>query len=632
MDILVGVASWHERTLRWLHTFRKYNQTAEIHLYLTHDDNLEPHQELIKKCAHAYHADIRLSSLSSAKWAERGNCVYLGFQWHAIAMSAMESPDARIIRTDVHDVIFQGDPFEMLPADMGNLIYQANEGLQTRHNPYQLGWYRHSSRFDAFNESFDLENQWVYNSGMIAARGEILQYIADANQHARFGTWADQTETQMAVMSLCNAGIAQLHEASTALFFPMNHQYTTHGQGEFNNGQFVIDDLTTPAVVHANGDDCKPVIDRIWHPNNARLLAHRIINDIEIESPTVAAYISTTRVRDCVDTVDSLLSQTVRLDQIIIYDDCDPTYDWQHDERWQCSYARAERSCIPITMIDGYAKGQVRNHEIARSTIASDYIWRIDDDEVAEPDVLQKMLNTFEPDVAAVAPLVLDPRNNMPHHPLVSSQIEDIITHDNIQWFAYSGPAREVDHLYSSFTYKRSYANHSYLKLSPVGHREETVFTYGFKQAGYRNMVCDAVIWHNRDTRTGIHANPAFHQVYQQHDEQIFHQYMQNAGVQFTKIFPIFCGHGIGDAEVLARVIPDIIEKYGRDHKIIISCRPNSPQWEIMSQFDVTMIDSAIGNVKGFGQLSIYSWMDEHNWNSSVEDAYRQLYKLGVKT
>ena len=73
--------------------------------------------------------------------------------------------------------------------------------------------------------------------------------------------------------------------------------------------------------------------------------------------------------------------------------------------------------------------------------------------------------------------------------------MDNIEIEPNIQWGLIK-ELKQVEHLYCSFLYRAGIVDYN-LGLSRVAHREETLFTYGIKQKGYRVLaVPDAVCWH----------------------------------------------------------------------------------------------------------------------------------------
>jgi beta-1,4-mannosyl-glycoprotein beta-1,4-N-acetylglucosaminyltransferase len=272
----------------------------------------------------------------------------------------------------------------------------------------------------------------------------------------------------------------------------------------------------------------------------------------------------------------------------------------------------------------GDKKGQVLNHQ--KSIIESDteWIWRLDDDNVPEYDVLEKLLSVVDEKTGAVGGLVLDPKfTNSVKPDAASNKIEDIFTGLNIQWFKHEGIS-EVDHLYSSFIYRREAAKHGYcMELSPVGHREETIFTYEMKRNGWKLLVNpDAVTWHFRNSEGGIRSYPD--QSLWQHDEAVFAK-----KINLWSIIPInrkivILNNGLGDHLAFRHILPEMKNKYGVEN-ILIACCFN----EVFADDGVALIpiqDAILYFNNNIIACDIYKMMWDMNWKGSLVDAFRRMY------
>jgi hypothetical protein len=271
----------------------------------------------------------------------------------------------------------------------------------------------------------------------------------------------------------------------------------------------------------------------------------------------------------------------------------------------------------------GERKGQVLNHQKTLEKATTEWIWRCDDDNVPSPDVLEKLLSVATDEVGAVAGLVLEPSQYNNWKPnFVTNNICDIYNGYNIQWFRHNGIS-EVDHLYSSFIYRRVAGEHGYcMELSPVGHREETIFTYEMKRNGWKLLVNpNAVTWHFRFKDGGIRS-------YNQHslwenDEQYFTNKMQEWNVNIDKKI-IVLNNGLGDHFAFRHVLPELIDKYGKDNLIISACYP-----EVFKNDGIKLI--SIGEaIMMFGEdkidnYNVYKFMWDNNWKKSIVEAFREM-------
>jgi cellulose synthase/poly-beta-1,6-N-acetylglucosamine synthase-like glycosyltransferase len=138
--------------------------------------------------------------------------------------------------------------------------------------------------------------------------------------------------------------------------------------------------------------------------------------------------------------------------------------------------------------------------------VTTDIIWRCDDDAIPESTCLERLLAEMKDGVGAVGGCVFfGPPEPMPDIP--KNDIKLIYTHPNAQWFK-STEIVEVDHLYSTYIFRREAANPDYgIGLSPKGHREETIATFDMKKRGWKIIFNPhAITWHIRQPTGGIRA------------------------------------------------------------------------------------------------------------------------------
>jgi hypothetical protein len=232
-----------------------------------------------------------------------------------------------------------------------------------------------------------------------------------------------------------------------------------------------------------------------------------------------------------------------------------------------------------------------------------DWVWRVDDDAVPEPNVLENLAKHIADDVGAIGGSVLNP----PHKPIyldASNTIEKIETEPNVQWGLIK-EVKEVEHLYCSFIYRAGIHDYN-LGLSRVAHREETLFTFGLHQKGYKILVApDAVTWHMKNPQGGIRDGSKEEMFY--HDEQIFRNTL---AYRDKTVVVLNCG--MGDHIVFSHVLPEI------KNPAVFSCYP-----EIVPGGSIAEAQSLFGDL---GQFNIYGKMDQWKWKDNLENAYRRLY------
>jgi GT2 family glycosyltransferase len=318
----------------------------------------------------------------------------------------------------------------------------------------------------------------------------------------------------------------------------------------------------------------------------------------------------------------SVAFQTHKPKKILIFDDGDHK-DLREDSTYTSIFNLFFSLGIEWTVVFGDRKGQVDCHQRAIQMADTDWIWRVDDDDAPEPNVLELLIENIDDKVGAISGLILTPGPQQIDNGQASSKIEDIYTKPNLQWFLFEG-VREVDHLNNSFLFRKEAAKHGYcMDLSPVGHREETMFTYEMKLAGYKLLVDPrAKIWHLRNPQGGIRSYES--SFFWQHDEKVFAEKLKSYKIQAVanKIFVLDCG--LGDHFAFKMVLPEIREKYKNSKISIAVAYPEA----FADEEDITLlsIQDAKNLMKDIDDHNVYKYMITHNWQGKLVDAYRKMY------
>ena len=303
----------------------------------------------------------------------------------------------------------------------------------------------------------------------------------------------------------------------------------------------------------------------------------------------------------------SILLQTRKPDKLIIYDDGEQK-DLREIPIFQHLFRTAVEKGVDLFVAFGARKGQHFNHQNS-NTSGFDFVWRVDDDEVPEPNVLEKLLSYIKDGVGAVGGAVYTTGATVPGG---TNKLVDIYHTPNLQW----NPGHivtEVEHLYSSFIYRAGIVSYN-LELSPVAHREETLFSHELKRAGYKLIVDTSIkTYHYRADTGGIRAhNNAF---FYEHDERIFKKKMEEFGYKLINV-----NNGIGDHYAFLNILPQLQEKY--KHLILGVVYP-----EVFKGVkNVTLIP--INASEKYTDDNIYKWMIDNKWTDSIVKAYRTM--LGV--
>jgi GT2 family glycosyltransferase len=300
--------------------------------------------------------------------------------------------------------------------------------------------------------------------------------------------------------------------------------------------------------------------------------------------------------------IQSIINQTRLPDKLVIFDDNDNPKDTREDPKYKYLFSLLDNKNIPWEVIFAAKKGQHYNHQIANS-MGYDWVWRVDDDNSPEQNVLENLSSYIADDVGAIGGSIITPEWGM--NPVkATGKIEDLDNEPNIQWGKIN-EVKEVDHLHCSFLYRAGIVDYN-LGLSKVAHREETLFTYQLKQKGYKNLVIpNTITWHAKSSTGGIRSQN-LEELYN-HDEKIFRNIIE---LEDRTIVVLDCG--MGDHIVFKHVLPDI------KNPLVFSCYP-----DIVPGRSIAEAVRLYGDINSY---NIYRKMDEWNWTDSLENAFRKLY------
>ena len=308
--------------------------------------------------------------------------------------------------------------------------------------------------------------------------------------------------------------------------------------------------------------------------------------------------------------IQSVINQTRKVDLLIIYDDNDEPIDVRELPVYQQLFKVMDLKGINWEWEFAGKKGQHHNHQKANERATRDgydFVWRVDDDNSAESNVLENLekfiLSLKDTKVGAVGGAVLTPNwDTTPRK--ATGNIIDIDHESNIQW-GIINKVQQVEHLHCSFLYRAGIYDYN-LALSKVAHREETLFTHGLHNKGYKLFVIpNTITWHFKSDTGGIRSTN--NKELYDNDEKIFRNLLN---LQDRTIVVLDCGKG--DHIVFKHVLPLL------DNPIVYSCYP-----EIVPGKSIQEAKNTIGDIESY---NIYKKMDEWKWNQSLEKAFRKMY------
>ena len=301
-------------------------------------------------------------------------------------------------------------------------------------------------------------------------------------------------------------------------------------------------------------------------------------------------------------TLNAIINQTKKVDKLVIFDDNDEPQDMRSELVYSYFFQMLDIKGIAWEWVYAHKKGQHHIHQMA-NTMGFDWVWRVDDDAIPEPNVLQTLFNYTSKKVGAVGGAILTPPFQFESF-RPTGKIENIDTEPNIQW-SFIHKVKEVEHLHCSFLYRAGVHDYN-TGLSRVAHREETLFTYGLYLKGYKILaVPNAVSWHLKNPNGGIRSETN-QKLYEQ-DELIFRN---TIAYKDKKIVVLNCG--MGDHIVFSHVMPDITNAE------VFTCYP-----DIVPGRSIAEAKVLFGDIE---QWNIYRKMAQWKWTDNLENAYRKMY------
>lgn len=302
--------------------------------------------------------------------------------------------------------------------------------------------------------------------------------------------------------------------------------------------------------------------------------------------------------------LNAIINQTKPVDKLVIFDDNDTPQDMRKELIYSYFFQMLEIKGIEWEWVFAQKKGQHHIHQMANRS-GYDWVWRVDDDAIPEPNVLEELYSWVDkwPNLGAVGSHIWTPPY-LPNTAGVTGRIDNIDSEPNIQWGKFS-VAQEVDHLHCSFLYRAGIADYN-LGLSRVAHREETLFTFQLQQKGYSILVVpNAITWHMKNPEGGIRSETK-REMYE-HDERIFRNVL---AYRDKTIVVLNCG--LGDHIVFSHVLSEI------KNPEVFTCYP-----EVVPGKSIAEAHALFGDID---QFNIYAKMDQWKWKDSLEKAYRKLY------
>lgn len=344
------------------------------------------------------------------------------------------------------------------------------------------------------------------------------------------------------------------------------------------------------------------------------------IDGITVVVPTRDRYFTTLPL-----TLAAVINQTRKPDKILIYEDGEYR-DLRNDPVYRNIFMICDMKGIKWEFFQSPHVGQAECHSHSMADAKTKFIWRLDDDVVPEPDCLERLMAYMDEKIGAIGGCIYFTGQPIQEFPIGVSinKIKDISVAPNAQWFHHPEMDKiiEVDHLYSSFLYRVAAADPLYASgLSRIGHREETLLSFGIKRRGYRvAFLPGAVSWHLHEATGGIRGEKD--QALWEGDEKVFAKLLNEWGVD-TKVKKIIVlNNGLGDHLIFKSVYEKIKEKHGP--LTIACCYPEV--FEDDKDVTIISIADAARLVKNIEDYNIYGMMAISGWKQPMAEAYLKMY------
>lgn len=211
----------------------------------------------------------------------------------------------------------------------------------------------------------------------------------------------------------------------------------------------------------------------------------------------------------------SIINQSLLPYEIILVDDND-NKDFYNIKIFKEILKLIKLKGVKFSYFYGESKGQVYAQQIALNNCSTELIYKMDDDNILESNVLEILYNTITKSdkIGAVSGLILNDKDKKRELNQISdlyNKIDDIYSNFNIQMCGIqSKDIKRVEHIYSNFLFKVSLIREYALEFYPSGHREDTVVTYELYLKGYDLLINpNCIIWHLNENNGGnrLHEN-----------------------------------------------------------------------------------------------------------------------------
>jgi glycosyltransferase involved in cell wall biosynthesis len=198
----------------------------------------------------------------------------------------------------------------------------------------------------------------------------------------------------------------------------------------------------------------------------------------------------------------SIVNQTRLPDRIVLVDDSRDTSNNPFYSNNTIKYLLVlmKNKNISIDYFYGEKKGQVPALQLGLNKIDDGWVFKTDDDNVLDPNVLERFESEIKNDIGAISCLILDESSitRSDNDVWMSSKIEDVYSCFNVQMVGIqNNEPKFVEHIYSNYFFSRDLADNYPIELQPYSLREDTIFTHNIFRKGFKLLILpDVKIYH----------------------------------------------------------------------------------------------------------------------------------------
>jgi glycosyltransferase involved in cell wall biosynthesis len=202
----------------------------------------------------------------------------------------------------------------------------------------------------------------------------------------------------------------------------------------------------------------------------------------------------------------SVINQTLLPYEIILVDDNEKK-EFYDIEIFKIILKLMKLKNIKFSYYHGESKGQVYAQQIALDNCETDWLYKIDDDNILEYNVLELLSNSVNEKTGAISGLIFcceQDKNRLSEETIIFNDLSNIFSHFNIQFCGGQDKSiKKCEHLYSNYLFNTKLIKTYSLEFSPAGHREDTVFTHSIFRKGYELLVNPMAITYHVNNKTG---------------------------------------------------------------------------------------------------------------------------------